>query len=171
MTVAARRPSRNSFMLRTIDCASCPARAGIAPRLLPSVPWQAAQFEAMSRPRFAYGVTSAAKAKVVEMQTAATAAPQRKKYDVIAPSMLLTLARMPNTTSFPLVSVNERESLAYLEVAKCDPRFRGDDASWYEPARDPSMKPGTSFTRRWRMAPPRKVATHTKNGGRIGPRI
>src|SRR5215470_1118844 len=44
-------PSRNSRTCLTMDAASRPARLGTPPRLLPSVPWQLAQFAAMSRPR------------------------------------------------------------------------------------------------------------------------
>src|ERR1700674_210745 len=98
MTVAARRPSRNSFMRCTSTAASRPARLGTAARLLPSVPWQLAQFAAMSRPRFAYGPTSAAEAELIRPASASVATAPDKSRNFGPPSILSPVAHMPIST-------------------------------------------------------------------------
>src|SRR3981081_3898888 len=88
MTVAARRPSRSSCLRCTITAASRPARLGTAARLLPSVPWQLAQFAAMSRPRFAYGPTSAAEAELIRPASTTVATAPDKSWNFGPPSIL-----------------------------------------------------------------------------------
>src|SRR5205814_802093 len=66
---------------------------GTAARLRPSVPWQLAQFAAMSRPRFAYGPTSAAEAALISAPSPAMATAQHRSRNFIAPFIRVRILR------------------------------------------------------------------------------
>jgi len=81
----------------------------------------------MSRPRFAYGPTSAAEAELISAPSATIAAAQRKRWNVIAPFIRVRiLLRIPETGHLPPSSSNLLSIPGTGRVPPSSPNFTED---------------------------------------------